>query len=94
MCVCVCVCVFIKACVHTSSICQAAIIANRTEVLKNEHSHGWNQQQHNEHHYPDISAEGLWEQKKKEKEITNEECTWIWNYILNAITVCVYIALT
>ncbi len=38
--ICVCVCVFIKACVHTSSICQAAIIANRTEVLKNEHSHG------------------------------------------------------
>lgn len=45
----------------TSSICQTAVITHWTEVLEHEHGHGRHDEQHHEHHDPDVSAEGLWE---------------------------------
>lgn len=47
-----------KACL-TSAISETTVVAHGTEVLEHEDGDGRNQQQHDEHHDPDVSAEGL-----------------------------------
>lgn len=47
-----------KACL-TSAVSETAVVAHGTEVLEHEDGDGRNQQQHDEHHDPDVSAEGL-----------------------------------
>lgn len=49
----------------TSAISEAPVITHRAEVLEDKDSHGWDDEQHDEHHHPYVSTEWLWGREKK-----------------------------
>ncbi len=48
-----------EASLRTAAVDETTIIAHGTQVLEDEDGHGTDQQQHDEHHDPDVCAEGL-----------------------------------
>lgn len=73
----------------TSAVDETAIVAHGTEVFKDEHGDGTNQQQHDKHHDPDVCTERLcgWrtdtftdtdtgEEETNGGESLTKECRW------------------
>lgn len=56
----------------TSAVSETQVVSHRTKVLEDKDGDGGHQQQHDKHHDPDVSAEGLYRERNT-RDITREE---------------------